>query len=254
MATRGRRHMLYEGKCPAKAIHVAGEVWFQPLVGLLPAPGQPEPFQPLGTIHLSIGNFSPGPSICSVLHAIAQSRGCSSAYEKGRFFFYYVGGFLGFVFFFLIPPALLNKLLWFDVAVVTHRAPRWLCSGAAHRHGSAPPGDAAGSQCPRLAGGRRRWRGGASLSERGALRAALLLRPKRWVLPGASTQERSKSRWERGWGELKGEIRRTRAVPPPALCCRVHPSIASLGGYPHAMHPPSLSRQLRGLRPMFAKG
>lgn len=81
--------MLYEGKCPAKAIHVAGEVWLQPRAGLLRTPGQREPFQPLGAIHLSIGNFPPGPSLRSEFYAIAQSRGCSCSYEKGGFLFFF---------------------------------------------------------------------------------------------------------------------------------------------------------------------
>lgn len=104
MATWGRRHMLYEGKCPAKAIHVAGEVWLQPLVGLLPAPGQQEPFQPLGAIYLSIGNFPPGPSVRSDFFVIAQSGGCSSSYKKGGFLFIYL-------FILFPPPPPLNKLL-----------------------------------------------------------------------------------------------------------------------------------------------
>lgn len=110
MATRGRRHMLYEGKCPAKAIHIAGEVWLQPLVGLLRAPGQREPFQPLGTIHLSIGNFPPGPSVRSEFYAIAQSRACSSVMRKEIFF-------IIIIIYFFFPP-------FKQTALVQHRGHR----------------------------------------------------------------------------------------------------------------------------------
>jgi len=168
MATRGRRHMLYEEKCPAKAIHVAGEVWLRPRAGLLRSPGRREPFQPLDTVHLSIGNFPLGLSVHSEFYEIAQCRGCSSSYEKG--------GFFSSSSFF---PPLLKK-----VRLVQRRSRcqwgskpwgclslQWLCStGKVLLEASILQEEEVMER-------------GASLSEGGGLCLVLPPRPKPWVLP-----------------------------------------------------------------------
>lgn len=75
--------MLYRGKCPAKIIHVAYQVQLQDLVTALHAPAGWEAVQQLlCAIHLSIGNFSPGPRLLCEF-TVAQFAGAAPP-VKGR--------------------------------------------------------------------------------------------------------------------------------------------------------------------------